>query len=125
MPQPNEIPLLKFKSYTQGKKAIAFIQTEEELDNLNNFQEKINLQNKTEIFTGPGRMLGEHTFIELKKGIPVSFGFYEWHTQIQSAKKRDLLKIIIPQASATLINELQLSILKNDFTSYYRLNDKV
>lgn len=125
MPQPNEIPLLKFKSYTQGKKAIAFIQTEEELDNLNNFQEKINLQNKTEIFTGPGRMLGEHTFIELKKGIPVSFGFYEWHTQIQSAKKRDLLKIIIPQASATLINELQLSILKKDFIPYYRLNDKV
>lgn len=107
-------PMVKFKSFTQGLKAIAYINSNKNLQHPEVLSQKLNLKKTNEIWTGEGRKLGEKFFLELKNGTPISFGFYEFYTQIQSQEKINLLKINLANPPKELINELQLSLLKDD-----------
>ncbi|MFW2135069.1 PolC-type DNA polymerase III [Chryseobacterium sp. TY4] len=108
-------PYLKFKSYTQGLKALSFIKNQKELHDVVNLTKKIDLKSRNEIWTSQGRQLGERVFIVFEKGKLKGFGFYELYHQIQTLDKINKLIISISSVSPYLKNELQLSLLRGDF----------
>ncbi|WP_187477367.1 PolC-type DNA polymerase III [Amniculibacterium sp. G2-70] len=110
-----EKPLLKFKSFTQGAKVVSYIDKQLEFADLKAFKSKIDLKKRSGILVTEGRILGEKAFLEFQSGQLVSFGFYEYHTQVQSRKRLDMLKMELPKISPELKNELQLALLRDEF----------
>jgi DNA polymerase-3 subunit epsilon len=110
-----ERPLLKFRSFTQGAKAVQFISALEEYNDIAAFKKKIDFKKRNELWLGTGRKLGEKLFLIIENGRVVSYGFYELFTQIQTLSKISKLKIDLPLSSTDLNNELQLALLRGDF----------
>lgn len=108
-------PLLRFKSFTQGLKAINYIKSREELKDLVEFTQKINIKGRNEIWTSSGRTLGEKSFLVLEKGKLIGFGFYELYHQIQSLEKIKKLMLPVPRFTQDLQNDLQLALLRNEY----------
>ncbi len=108
-------PLLRFKSFTQGLKAINYIKSREELKDLAELTQKINLKGRNEIWSSSGRTLGEKSFLVLEKGKLTGFGFYELYHQIQSLEKIKKLMLPVPRFSQDLQNDLQLALLRNEY----------
>lgn len=110
-----EKPILKFKSFTQGAKAVQFISEQEEFKDIEAFKKKIDFRKRNELWLGAGRKLGEKLFLIIENGRITSYGFYELFTQIQTLSKLSKLKIELPLPSSDLNNELQLALLRGDF----------
>lgn len=110
-----EKPILKFRSFTQGSKAIQFINTQDDLKEINSFKKKIDFKKRNELWLGQGRKLGEKLFLIIENGKVNSYGFYELFTQIQTLSKLSKLKIDLPLSSTDLNNELQLALIRGDF----------
>ena len=110
-----EKPILKFRSFTQGSKAVQFISKIEEFADVEGFKKKIDFKNRNEMWLGAGRRLGEKLFLILENGKVVSYGFYELFTQIQTLSKITKLKIDLPLSTSEMQNELQLALLRGDF----------
>lgn len=110
-----EKPILRFKAFTQGTKAVQFIQLLEEWKDPENLRARIDFRKRNELWLGTGRKLGEKLFIIIENGKPVSYGFYELFTQIQTMSKISKLKIELPLPVTDLINDLQLALLRSDF----------
>ena len=113
-----EKPLLRFKSFTQALKALSFIKSQEKFADIKSFTGEISLKKRNEIWSMSGRTLGEKAFLLLENGKVSSFGFYEFHTQLQSKNKFNKLKISIPVSTVDMQNDLQLAMLKNEFEVY-------
>lgn len=110
-----EKPILKFRSFTQGSKAVQFINKIEEFADVEVFKKKIDFKKRNEMWLGAGRRLGEKLFLILENGKVVSYGFYELFTQIQTLSKITKLKIDLPLSTSEMQNELQLALLRGDF----------
>lgn len=110
-----EKPILKFKSFTQGTKAVQFINLQEEFNDVNVFMKKIDFRKRNELWLGQGKKLGEKMFLIIENGKIMSYGFYDLFTQIQTMSKLAKLKIDLPLPSADLHNDLQLALLRGDF----------
>lgn len=110
-----EKPILKFKAFTQGSKAVQFISKLEEFKDINVFKKKIDFRKRNELWLGSGRKLGEKLFLIIENGKITSYGFYELFTQIQTMSKIAKLKIDLPLPANDLINDLQLALLRSDF----------
>lgn len=110
-----EKPILKFRSFTQGSKAVQFISKIEEFADVEVFKKKIDFKKRNEMWLGAGRRLGEKLFLILENGKVVSYGFYELFTQIQTLSKITKLKIDLPLSTSEMQNELQLALLRGDF----------
>ncbi|AZA72681.1 3'-5' exonuclease [Chryseobacterium indoltheticum] len=110
-----EKPILKFKAFTQGSKAVQFISKIEEFKDVNVFKKKIDFRKRNELWLGTGRKLGEKLFLIIENGKVTSYGFYELFTQIQTMSKLSKLKLDLPLSANDLINDLQLALLKGDF----------
>ncbi|EJL73702.1 3'-5' exonuclease [Chryseobacterium populi] len=110
-----EKPILKFRSFTQGTKAVQFISLKEEYNDVDVFMKKIDFRKRNELWLGQGRKLGEKMFLIIENGKVISYGFYELFTQIQTLNKLSKLKIDLPLSSTDLNNELQLALLRGDF----------
>jgi len=110
-----EKPILKFRSFTQGTKAVQFIEKIEEFNNIDAFKNRIEFKKRNELWLGQGRKLGEKLFLIIENGKAVSYGFYELFTQIQTMSKISKLKIDLSLPTPDLINELQLALLRGDF----------
>jgi DNA polymerase-3 subunit epsilon len=114
--EQEEKPLLRFKSFTQGLKAINYIKSKPELkENFDEFTQRISLKKRNEIWTSSGRTLGEKSFLILENGKLTGFGFYDLYHQIQSLDKIKKLMLPIKTFSQDLQNDLQLSLLRNEF----------
>ena len=113
--EQEEKPLLRFKSFTQGLKAINYIKYREELKDLAEYTQKINLKGRNEIWFSSGRTLGEKSFLVLEKGKLIGFGFYELYHQIQSLEKIKKLMLPVPRFTQDLQNDLQLALLRNEY----------
>ena len=113
--EQEEKPLLRFKSFTQGLKAINYIKSKPELKDFIEFTQKINLKKRNEIWTSSGRTLGEKSFLILENGKLTGFGFYDLYHQIQSLDKIKKLMLPIKTFSQDLQNDLQLALLRNEF----------
>jgi len=111
----DEKPILKFKSFTQGSKAVQFISKLEEYNDVEAFKNKINFKKRNGLWLGTGRKLGEKLFLIVENGKVVSYGFYELFTQIQTLSKLSKLKIDLLFQSADLNNDLQLALIRGDF----------
>ena len=114
---PNEHPLLKFSSFTQALKALNFIKKEEKYSDVAVLSEKINLKNRSELWSIAGKNLGEKAFLIWEKGKLKSYGFYEYYNQILSANTVKKLKIDL-STTADLQNDLKLALLKDDVEIY-------
>lgn len=110
-----EKPIIKFKSYTQGAKAIKFLATKPEFEFAEILQNTIEFKKRNELWLGAGRKLGEKLFIIIENGKVSSYGFYELFTQIQTLSKLSKLKIDTCFQSSDLINDLQIALLRGDF----------
>lgn len=108
-------PLLKFKSFTQGLKAVSFIKSQTRFVDPDELTKAISLKNRTEMWLSAGRTLGEKSFLIFEKGHLKSYGFYELHTQINTLKKITALRINIETSAADLENDLKLALLRGDF----------
>lgn len=111
---PNEIPLLKFSSFTQAMKVLHFIREKEVYQNPEHLKSVISLKDRNELWSIAGRTLGEKAFLILKNGKLASYGFYELYTQIQNKTKLQQLKIDVPSVPEHLTNDLKLLLLKGD-----------
>lgn len=110
-----EKPILKFRSFTQGAKAIKFLTSHPEYEFADVLKDKIEFKKRNELWLGAGRKLGEKLFIIIENGKVVCYGFYELFTQIQTLSKLSKLKIDVCYQSSDLINDLQLALLRGDF----------
>ncbi|MGA9213371.1 3'-5' exonuclease [Kaistella sp.] len=108
-------PLLKFKSFTQGIKAVSFINSRKELKEIQNLKELITINKINQLWLSTGRILGEKSFLQFEKGKLIAYGFYELYTQIESLKKLSSLKIDIDFPTLDLENELKMGLLRGDF----------
>ncbi len=108
-------PLLKFKSFTQGLKAVSFIKTQEQFEDVMELIKQISLKNRNELWLSEGRTLGERSFMVIENGRLNAYGFYELHTQIQTWKKISKLKIDLPGSTQDMQNDLQLALLRGDY----------
>lgn len=113
--QKTEKPSLKFKSFTQGIKAVSFINKKEGLHEPDTLKELITIHKKNELWLSIGRVLGEKSFLLFEKGKLSAYGFYELYTQIESLKKLSSLKIDVDFPINDLENDLKLGLLKGDF----------
>lgn len=113
--QKSEKPILVFRSYTQGLKAVSFIQSKDQYADVEFLKDRLELRNRSEILLGPGRVLGEKMFIILEKGKPTFFGYYDLFSQIQSRSKLNKLKMAIPAPATDLLNDLKLELLRGNF----------
>ena len=107
-------PLLRFKSFTQGLKAISYIRSQDDMS-YEELAQKISLKNRNELWSAAGRTLGERSFLVLEKGKLVGFGFYELFHQVQTYEKIKKRMMPVHRFSTELQNELQLSLLKNEY----------
>jgi len=110
-----EKPILKFRSFTQGAKAMEFINAIDEFNTAENLKKKIDFKKRNELWLGSGRKLGEKLFLIIENGKAVSYGFYELFTQIQTMSKISKLRIDLPLPATDLTYELQLALLRGDF----------
>lgn len=110
-----EKPVIKFKAFTQGSKAVHFISKIEEYKDVETFRKKIDFRKRNELWLGSGRKLGEKLFLIIENGKAISYGFYDLFTQIQTLSKISKLKIDLPLSTADLTNDLQLGLLRGDF----------
>ena len=108
-------PLLKFKSFTQGIKAVSFINSRGDLKEVKNLQQLIAINKKDELWLSTGRTLGQKSFLVFEKGKLSAYGFYELYTQIESLQKLSSLKIDIDFSTLDLQNDLKLGLLRGDF----------
>ena len=108
-------PIMRFRSFTQGKKAVSFIMANEELTDVEELKIRLSLKKRTELWTASGRRLGEKSFITIENGKITSYGFFEYFTQIQTKEKLDLIKIEVSPTGVDIYNHLKLSLLKGDF----------
>ncbi len=108
-------PMLKFKSFTQGIKAVSFINNRTDLQEIENLQQLLTITKNDELWLSMGRVLGEKSFLIFKQGILTAYGFYELYTQIADLKKLSSLKIDIDFPIADLQNDLKLGLLRGDF----------
>ena len=113
--QKTEKPFLKFKSFTQGIKAVSFINKKGDLQEVNQLKDRITIHKKDELWLSTGRVLGEKSFLLFEKGKLTAYGFYELYTQIESLKKLSAIKIDIDFPTADLENDLKLGLLRGDF----------
>ncbi|MCZ2083745.1 MAG: 3'-5' exonuclease [Flavobacteriales bacterium] len=113
--QKTEKPLLRFKSFTQGIKAVSFINKKGDLQEVNQLKNLITIHKKDELWLSTGRVLGEKSFLLFEKGKLTAYGFYELYTQIESLKKLSAIKIDIDFPTADLENDLKLGLLRGDF----------
>ena len=107
--------LIKFSTFTQGLKAVKFINSNEDWKDVDLLKMKLNLENRTELWLSVGRTLGERSFITLENGVPTSYGFYELYTQIQTYSKLSKLKIKANIKPSLIENHLKMAILKDEF----------
>lgn len=112
---PNEKPLIKFKSFTQGLKALNYISSNEKFSDVEEFTKYISLKRRNEVWTTSGRNLGEKTFLVFENSKLTGYGFYEFHTQIQSKSKINKLKIVLPVSTVDMENDFKLGLLRGDF----------
>lgn len=113
--EQEEKPSLRFKSFTQGLKAINYIKSKDDFKDFAELTQKINLKKRNEIWTSTGRTLGEKSFLVLENGKLTGFGFYELYHQIQSLEKIKKLMLPVKTFSQDLQNDLQLALLRNEY----------
>ncbi|MBW8361818.1 MAG: 3'-5' exonuclease [Kaistella sp.] len=111
----DEKPLLRFKSFTQGLKAVNFIGTQQQFADPEIFTKQISLEKRTEMWLAEGRTLGEKSFLIIKRGKLTAYGFYDLHTQIQTWNKIIKLKIDLKNPTPEIENDLKLGLLRGDF----------
>ena len=58
-----EKPLLRFKSFTQGLKAVSFIETQSQFKDVEELKKVIHLNDRNELWLSAGRTLGEKSFL--------------------------------------------------------------
>lgn len=82
-----EIPLLKFKSFSQGLKTLNYIESVSDYKNVEKLHEAISLMNKPKVWILEGRGLGEKCFLIVENGKIKSYGYYEIFSQINTSEK--------------------------------------
>lgn len=113
--EKSEKPLLRFKSYTQGLKAINYIKSNDSFDQFDQFTQKINLKQRNELWISNGRKIGEKSFLVLESGKLIGFGFYELYHQIKSYDKIKKLMLEVSSFTTDIQNDMQLALLKNEY----------
>ena len=113
--QEKDSSIIKFKSFTQGAKAVRFIKTQEKLEEVKNLENLLTLPETDQLWIATGRTLGEKSFLFFQEGKLTSYGFYDLYTQIESLKKIENLKIDIDFSTKDLENDLKLALLRGTF----------
>ncbi len=107
-------PLLKFKSFTQGLKALSYIHSNSEFKEKGLLKKVLDLEGRSELWSSSGRTQDENAFYVLENGKIISYGFYEFHTVLASREKIKQREIPIDSSCLEIQNEMKLSLLKKE-----------
>lgn len=114
--QKGRTPILKFQSLSQGKKVLKHLKTLEDFQqNPEALRHFLSLENRREIWIGEGRETGEKSFLTIENAQITGYGFYKFYKQIETLDKINKLKVEINRCNSEIINELQLSLLRENF----------
>lgn len=108
-------PFIKFKSFTQGSKAVSFISSKSEFSDAKNLENLLEIGNKNALWLTSGRTLGEKSFLLFNEGNLEAYGFFDLFTQINTLQKISSLKVEIDFPTDDLENDLKLGLLQGDF----------
>lgn len=109
------IPLIKFKSFTQAIKALNYIEKIPMWQDIKIFKDKINLNQRHEIWFSQETTQEKKAFIILENGKVTAFGFYDWYHQLTNPKILEQLKIQVSSNTKDLENDLKLALIQEDF----------
>lgn len=88
----------------------------------NEILEKINLKNKSFLIIDKGRKMGEKSFVWVKDGACLGYGYYELYHQIDSIKRiRERMTSVEPNKK--LSEEIKSILIKNKYKEILELND--
>lgn len=104
-------PIVEFKTFSQGMKALNHINSTEDLKNVQDLKKYICLRNKNQLLISKGREMGEKSFLVLENGKLTGYGFYNLYHQIQSMHKIQKLKVKTSKGK-DVENDIKLGILK-------------
>lgn len=113
--QKTHKPLVKFKSFTQGKKALSFIRSSEQLRPIDQLIQRLTIPKTDALWISTGRVLGEKSFLIFERGKLAAYGFFELYTQIETAARLASARIDIDFPTTDLQNDLRLGLLRGDF----------
>ncbi|WP_226063461.1 3'-5' exonuclease [Kaistella polysaccharea] len=108
-------PFLKFRSFTQGSKAVSFIQSRKVFEDPKKLADLLSISRENALWITTGRVLGEKSFLLFEKEKLSAYGFYELYTQIETLNKLSSIKIDIDFSTTDLQNDLKLGLLRGDF----------
>ena len=78
-------------------------------------KKEISLSRRNEIWVSRGRTRSEKSFLALRGGKLVGYGFYELYHQVLSWDKIQKLMIPVASLSENIRNEMKIALLKGEF----------
>ena len=110
-----EIRLFKFKSYSQAEKFLSLLKKRTEKLEYAPLKKETSLSGRNEIWVSKGRTRSEKSFLALRGGKVVGYGFYELYHQVLSWDKIQKLMIPVASLSENIRNEMKIALLKGEF----------
>ena len=110
-----EIRLFKFKSYSQAEKFLSLLKKRTEKLEYAPLKKETSLSGRNEIWVSKGRTRSEKSFLALRGGKLVGYGFYELYHQVLSWDKIQKLMIPVASLSENIRNEMKITLLKGEF----------
>ena len=110
-----EIRLFKFKSYSQAEKFLSLLKKRTEKLEYAPLKKETSLSGRNEIWVSRGRTRSEKSFLALRGGKLVGYGFYELYHQVLSWDKIQKLMIPVASLSENIRNEMKIALLKGEF----------
>ena len=110
-----EIRLFKFKSYSQAEKFLSLLKKRTEKLEYAPLKKETSLSGRNEIWVSRGRTRSEKSFLALRGGKVVGYGFYELYHQVLSWDKIQKLMIPVASLSENIRNEMKIALLKGEF----------
>ena len=110
-----EIRLFKFKNYSQAEKFLSLLKKRTEKLEYAPLKKETSLSGRNEIWVSRGRTRSEKSFLALRGGKLVGYGFYELYHQVLSWDKIQKLMIPVASLSENIRNEMKIALLKGEF----------
>ena len=91
------------------------IKNNEAFSEFENLKNAISLSKRNELWISKGRVLGEKSFLVIRNGKLIGYGFYELYHQILSWDKISKLMVKISNTSPKIKQDLQFSLFHKEY----------
>lgn len=107
--------VFRFRTFSQAEKILKEIKNNEAFSEFENLKNAISLSKRNELWISKGRVLGEKSFLVIRNGKLIGYGFYELYHQILSWDKISKLMVKISNTSPKIKQDLQFSLFHKEY----------